>query len=137
MGRRLITAENTNRLLASLVLLDVTLALWGYLFPEAWFHLFHGVPYDDPQGFLRRCAGNWAMFAVLQGLALWKWSSRPIWLGIVAGVRFSDLLTDGSYLWFCTDITPLGRWLLLAAGPLNLACGIYFYLAYERGVAAR
>jgi len=132
LNNNLINIQNTRRLLLSLVVLDVLLSLTGYLWPDFWFRVFHGTEYMDPQGFLRRCAGNWAMFAVLQAIALARWEKDTVWLGIVAGVRFSDLLTDWSYLWFCSDVTLPGRVLLFSAGPLNLACGLYFYLAFRK-----
>ena len=43
---------------AALVVFDVTLTLWAGAFPSLWFRVFHGAPYDDPQGFLRRCASQ-------------------------------------------------------------------------------
>jgi len=132
MIENLITRQNTNRLLLSLVLLDIVLSSTGYLLPGVWFKIFHGVSYIDPQGFLQRCAGNWAMFTVLQTIALYKWEKNLIWLGVVAGVRLSDMLTDWSYLWFCSDITWFGRLALFNAGPFNLLCGLYLYYAYKR-----
>ena len=45
-------------ILIALVSFDVTIAVIGFFFPELWFRVFHGVPYDDPQGFLPRCAAN-------------------------------------------------------------------------------
>ncbi len=132
MSDGLINIQNTRRILIALLLLDVVLTLVGYLFPGFWFRIFHGVEYVDPQGFLRRCAGNWAMFALLQAIALWRWERERVWLAVVSGVRFSDLLTDWSYLWYCTDITWFGRAALFAAGPLNFLCGLYFFLAFRK-----
>ena len=129
-----INERNTTRLLVALLALDVVLSLWGYLLPELWFRIFHGVEYVDPQGFLRRCAGNWTLFAVLQAIALVRWRRDGVWLVVVAGVRWSDLLTDWSYLWFCSDITLFGRIALFSAGPMNFLCGLYLFKAFKRGV---
>jgi len=62
--------KNIQILLISLVMLDITLACWGYFWPKGWFWLFHGVSYVDPQGLLQRSAGNWAAFALFQAIAL-------------------------------------------------------------------
>ncbi len=129
-------SKNLNRnitlVLINLILLDVILSVWAWFFPEWWFQIFHGVPYDDPQGFLRRCAGNWTAFALFQFIALLRWKKAPHWIVVVAGVRFSDILTDWSYLAFCSDITIVGSILLFAASPLNLIFGIYLMVAYGK-----
>ena len=119
-------------LLLALILLDVTIAVVAFIFPELWFKIFHGVPYLDPQGFLRRCGANWAAFALIQIIAFMKWEKKPYWLAIVAGVRFSDMFTDWTYLWFCSDITIFGRISLFAISPLNVVFGLYFLNAYKR-----
>ncbi len=130
-----ITITNTNRVLLSLVLLDIVLLVIGYFFPQFWFKIFHGVEYIDPQGFLPRCAGHWTMFAILQGIALLKWRKDIVWLPIVAGVRFSDMLTDWSYLYFCSDITLFGKMALFGAGPGNFLFGLFLFKAYKQFVA--
>ena len=127
--------ENENKinaLLIALIILDATITIVAFFFPEFWFELFHGALYVDPQGFLRRCAANWAAFALLQSIALFKWKKKPYWLAIVAGVRFSDMFTDWTYLWFCTGITNFGRISLFVISPLNVLLGIYFLNAYKR-----
>src|SRR6516225_5575186 len=71
---------------------DTSLSLIAWLVPDLWFRLLHGA---GPAGFdialLRRSAGQWAAFALAQGITLSRWRKMPIWLAIVAGVRFSDL----------------------------------------------
>ena len=52
--------KRTHALLIFLVAFDVTLTIWAFGFPDLWFKVFHGIGYDDPQGFLRRCGANWA-----------------------------------------------------------------------------
>ncbi len=124
--------KKINIIIMALVLLDVVLATAGFCFPELWFKLFHGVDYVDPQGFLRRCAANWTAFAIIQFLALVRWKKEPFWLVMVAAVRFSDVFTDMTCLWFCSDITLFGRISLFGAGPANFLFGLYFFLAYKK-----
>src|SRR4051794_26312617 len=78
---------------------DTGLFLMAWLVPEAWFRFFHAtIPVGFDIALLRRSAGQWAAFALAQGICLWYWRSKPIWLVIVAGARFSDLFTDISYI---------------------------------------
>lgn len=118
--------------LAALLCTDVILTAWGLFLPDLWFATFHGTTYNDPEGFLRRCAANWFMFGALQAIALARWRTEGFWLAVVAGARFSDILTDWSYLYFSLHITPLGAVGLLAAGPLNLMAGVYLLGAYRK-----
>ena len=118
-------------LLSSLVLLDVTLTIWAFFFPRLWFAAFHGVPYDDPQGFLKRCAANWAAFALFQLVAWRRWRKQPDWLVVVAGLRLSDIFTDWTYLFSAHDITWFGRVALFAVSPANLAIGWYLLRTYR------
>ena len=64
--------------------------------------------------------------------SLFRWRRAPHWLVLAAGLRFSDILTDWSYLWFCSDVTSLGRILLFSASPANLVCALYLMHAYQR-----
>ena len=121
-----------NLILMALVITDIVLAAWGFFLPELWFKVFHGVPYNDPQGFLPRCAANWTAFLLLQIIALIRWPKEPFWLVMVCGARFSDVLTDFTYYWFCSDITWFGRGALLSAGPLNFLVGWYLLSAYKK-----
>ncbi|UCC95085.1 MAG: hypothetical protein JSW40_09825 [Candidatus Omnitrophota bacterium] len=119
-------------LLLALIFLDITIAIGVFFFPELWFKIFHGVPYIDPQGLLRRCGANWAAFGLIQILACLKWERKPYWLAIVAGVRFSDIFTDWTYLWFSSNITMFGRISLFVISPLNFAFGLYFLNTYKK-----
>lgn len=116
-------ARRASTLLAGLFVFDVTLVTLAGFFPGVWFAVFHGVPYVDPQGFLRRCAANWAAFALLQGIAFARWTRSPRWLAIVAGVRLSDIFTDWTYLAFSQDLTWFGRIGLALSSPMNVVCG--------------
>lgn len=121
-----------SSILALLVALDVTLAIWGFGFPEAWFRLFHGAAYVDPQGYLPRAAGNWTAFAILQALAFFRWKKAPHWLAIVAGVRLSDIFTDFSCMIFCESLSGIGLVLFTAAGLGNILFGLYFLNIHKR-----
>jgi hypothetical protein len=125
-----------DAILLSLLLLDVTLSVWAFFFPDAWFSVFHGVPRVDPQGLLPRMAANWAAFAVFQTVALVRWRRRPYWLAVAAGLRLSDIFTDWTYLVACHDVTWFGRIALLAASPMNVLAGwqlLRLYSASEAG----
>jgi len=128
---------HVRTVLGALLATDLVLTTLGYGFPGLWFALVHGTPYDDPEGLLRRCAGNWLMFGALQAIALWRWKREPGWLAAVSGARFSDVLTDWSYLWFSTHLTWHGTLGLFAAGPFNLLCGVYLWRAYAYAVRGR
>lgn len=128
---KLVQDRNVHIVLVLLLLTDIVLTTWAYLLPDLWFSFFHGTTYNDPEGFLRRCAANWLMFGVLQAIALWRWKKAAVWLAIVAGARFSDMLTDWNYLYFCTHMTVVGALALLSAGPLNFLAGLYLFRAYS------
>ena len=127
----------------------VLLFLWGSLVedsvifalswaaPDLWFHLFHQA---DPAGFdvalLRRAGGQWAAFAAVQAIALWRWEVRPLWLIVVLGARASDLFTDLSYVLAVPVLTPIGRMALLPPPFLNAAFIVVMALAYRQMTAA-
>ena len=117
---------SVQAVLISLIGLDVSISAIVFFWPELWFRLFHGVPYSDPEGLLRRTGAAWAGFALFQILALRRWEREPIWLALVAGIRFSDMLTDWTYLAFAHDVTGFGRLCLAAASPLNVVAGVFF-----------
>lgn len=126
--------EKNDILLILLIILDLTITFIAFFLPQAWFKIFHGSLYIDPQGFLRRCAANWLAFALIQLLALLKWRKKPYWLAVVAGVRLSDIFTDWAYLFFSSSITLFGRAGLFIISPLNLLLGLYFLNAYKKSV---
>jgi len=117
---------------------DTSLFLIAWLAPDLWFRLLHGVP---PSGldiaFLRRSAGQWAAFALAQGITLLRWRKAPIWLAVVAGVRFSDLFTDISYVLAVPSLTTLG-WICLLPPPLLNLVGVVIMLrGYQEARADR
>jgi hypothetical protein len=118
--------------LGGLVVFDVILTSWAFFAPDLWFEVFHGVPYNDPEGFLRRCGANWAAFALFQAVAFLRWRQAPYWVAVVAGIRLSDIFTDWTYLAFSTHMTPLGTLGLALASPMNMITGAWLLYRYRR-----
>lgn len=118
-------------LLGFLVLFDVTLTIWAGVFPQWWAFAFHGVPYDDPQQLLRRCAANWAAFALFQGVAFARWRRQPEWLAVVAGVRLSDIFTDATVIALARDTTWFAKATLAPMSLINLLMGLWLLRAYR------
>ena len=100
---------------------DTFLFVTAWYAPDVWFRLLHrSVPAGLETAFLYRSAGQWAAFALAQGITLWRWRSAPVWLAVTAGVRFSDLFTDLSYIAGAPSLTTLGWILLSPPAFLNL-----------------
>ena len=112
---------------------DTLLFLMAWLAPGLWFRVFDAVaPVGLDVALLRRSAGQWAAFALAQAIALWCWRKHPVWLAVVAGVRFSDLFTDISYVLTVPSLTTLGWVFLLPPPALNLL-GVFLMLrGYEQ-----
>lgn len=116
---------------------DTSIFVMAWLFPDAWFRFFHGVaPAGLDIAFLRRSAGQWAAFALAQGITLWRWRQNPVWLVIVAGVRFSDLFTDISYILAVPSLTTLG-WVCLLPPPLLNLVGVIIMLRGYKDARSR
>ena len=112
---------------------DTLLFLMAWLAPDLWFRIFHGVaPAGLEIAFLRRSAGQWLAFALAQAIALWRWKKNPIWLVVEAGVRFSDLFTDISYIIAAPTLSALGWILLLPPPVLNLVGVVIMLRGYEQ-----
>jgi hypothetical protein len=112
---------------------DTGLVLMAWLSPETWFHSFHNAsPASYDVSLLRRAAGQWAAFALAQAIALASWKKRPIWLAIVAGVRFSDLFTDIFYVVAVPSLTAFGWACLLPPPVLNLVGVIIMLRGYRQ-----
>ena len=112
---------------------DTALCVLSWWRPDLWFHLFH---HADPAGFdvalLRRAAGQWAAFALVQAIALLRWRTRPLWLVIVAGARISDLFTDLSYIVAAPSLTAFGWAALVPPAFLNLAFAVTMMGAWRQ-----
>jgi hypothetical protein len=107
---------------------DTSLFLMAWLWPDIWFRVFHGAtPSGLEIALLRRAAGQWAAFALAQGITLRCWKKNPLWLVLVAGVRFSDLFTDMSYILAVPSLTTLG-WVCLLPPPLLNLIGVVIML---------
>jgi hypothetical protein len=107
---------------------DTALFLMSWLAPDVWFRVFHGVvPAGLEIAFLRRSAGQWAAFALAQAITLWRWRKEPVWLAVAAGVRFSDLFTDISYVLSAPSLTTLG-WVFLLPPPFLNLVGVLIML---------
>ncbi len=130
------TDRRLHLLLGALFVFDVGLVIWAGAFPELWFRAFHGVPYDDPQLYLRRCAANWAAFALMQGIALWRWRRDYVWLVIVAGVRLSDIFTDLTEVIIAPNRTMFAIATLAPMSAINLLLGVVLLRAYRQRVPA-
>jgi hypothetical protein len=117
---------------------DTFLSLMAWLAPDLWFRVFHasgpGTPLEV--AFLRRSAGQWAAFALAQAITLWRWRWDPVWLVVTAGVRFSDLFTDISYIVAAPSLTTIGLLLLLPPPLLNLV-GVVIMLGGYRQTQTR
>ena len=112
---------------------DTFLFLMAWFAPDLWFKVFHSsVPAGLEVAFLRRSAGQWAAFALAQAITLWRWQKQPVWLPITAGIRFSDLFTDNSYILAVPSLTPIGWMLLLPPPILNLIGVIILLRGYSQ-----
>jgi hypothetical protein len=112
---------------------DVFLFVTAWYAPEVWFRLLHrSTPAGLEIAFLYRSAGQWAAFALVQAITLWRWRSSPVWLAVTAGVRFSDLFTDLSYIAGAPTLTTLGWFLLLPPAFLNLVGVIIMLRGYRQ-----
>jgi hypothetical protein len=121
-----------NILLVILILLDVFYVVVIFSSAQTWFDLIHDADYVDPEALLKRTAGAWAAFTILQVIALVRWQRAPHWLMVMAGLRFSESFADWIYFFGANDHAWPGAAGLLAASPINLALGIFFYRAYFR-----
>jgi hypothetical protein len=121
-------------LLTALVLLDATLVVWAFAFPDLWFRAFHGVESGSALSelFLRRCGANWAAFLLLQAIAWRRWRADPVWLVVVAGVRLSDIFTDATYAVLSPDPTWFSWATLPLMGLVNLLLGLFLLASYRR-----
>ena len=121
-----------NFFLFALVLLDIGLFTMAIFFPERWSETFHGMPYVDPAGLLRRTGGLWVAFTILQAIALFRWQKQPYWLTLIAGVRFTELFSDWITIAVAERMTLMGTLGLLVSPPSNLIFGLILISTYKR-----
>ena len=116
---------------------DVLIFLLSWVEPGWWFQLLHKSSATEAETvWLRRSAGQWAAFALVQGLALWRWRREPVWLVLVAGARVSDLFTDLSYLASASSLTTFG-WVVLPLLPILNGLGVILLMrAFRQARAA-
>lgn len=119
-----------NLLLLFLIFLDLVLSIVAIFFPELWFSIFHGQPYVDPQGLLRRTGAVWVAFTLLQFIAYLRWEKQPYWLVLVAGVRLTELFSDWVYLCVAGNVTWYGGVGLFIAPIGNLIMGWFLIRSY-------
>jgi hypothetical protein len=119
-------------ILVGLVVLDLALAIWGFVFPDTWFSFFHGSSRIDPRALLFRCAANWTGFVVIQVIALARWRVRPVWIAVVAGCRLGDVLTDVTCLVFSESHTVFAWIAFPLAGLGNVVLGVFLLRAFDR-----
>lgn len=112
---------------------DTVIFVLAWVAPDLWFRLLHaGVPAGLENALLRRSAGQWAAFALAHAITLWRWRKDPVWLAVSAGVRFSDLFTDVSYILAVPSLTTLG-WILMVPPPfLNLVGVVILLWGYRQ-----
>ena len=112
---------------------DTSIFALAWLEPDVWFRWFHRAQAAGLEtALLRRAAGQWAAFAIVQAIALLRWRVRPLWLVAVAGLRASDLLTDLSYIAAVRSLTTLGWALLTPPAFLNAVFIVVMALAYRQ-----
>jgi len=113
---------------------DAGLFILSWLAPHLWFHYFNGVaPMGLDSALLRRCGGQWLAFALAQGITLWRWKKQPVWLAVEAGVRFSDLFTDVSYIVASLpSLTTMGWIFFLPPFFLNLLGVVIMLRGYQQ-----
>ena len=112
---------------------DTCLFAMSWLAPDVWFRLFHATaPIGLDVALLRRAGGQWLAFALAQAITLWRWRTKPVWLAIMAGVRFSDLFTDISYMLAVPSLTTLGWVLFIPPPALNLIGVVIMLRGYQQ-----
>ena len=107
------------------IVIDLSLWIMTLVAPELWFSIMHTEP-GGPLAtlLLRRAGGHWLAFLLVQIIALFAWKREPLCLVVIAGLRFSDLFTDLTYLLLGDAFTTVGWTSMLAPPLLNLGMGL-------------
>lgn len=119
---------------------DTLLFVMAWVAPDLWFRVFHAaLPAGLDVAWLRRSAGQWIAFSLVQGFTLLRWKKEPLWLVATAVARFTDLFTDISYVVSAPTLTHLGWMFLLPPPLLNLIGIVIMMRGYQqiRSGAAR
>ena len=112
---------------------DTLLFVMAWIAPDFWFRVFHAaLPAGLDVAWLRRSAGQWIAFSLLQGVTLWRWKREPLWLVVTAVARFTDLFTDISYVISAPSLTQLGWVFLLPPPVLNLIGIVIMLRGYQQ-----
>ena len=112
---------------------DTLLFVMAWVAPDLWFRVFHAaLPAGLDVAWLRRSAGQWLAFSLVQGLTLWQWNKEPLWLVVTAVARFTDLFTDISYVISAPSLTQLGWVFLLPPPVLNLIGIVIMVRGYQQ-----
>ena len=112
---------------------DTLLFVMAWVAPDLWFRVFHAaLPAGLDVAWLRRSAGQWLAFALVQGVTLWRWKKEPLWLVATAVARFTDLFTDISYVISAPTLTHLGWVFLLPPPVLNFIGIVIMLLGYRQ-----
>jgi hypothetical protein len=113
---------------------DTIIFVLAWIKPDLWFQLFHHqvAATGLEVALLKRSAGQWAAFALAQAITLALWRKKPQWLAVAAGIRFSDLFTDISYILSAPSLTPLGWVLLSPPAVLNLVGVVIMLWGYDQ-----
>ena len=107
---------------------DTLLFVMAWVAPDLWFRVFHAaLPAGLDVAWLRRSAGQWIAFSLVQGVTLWRWKEEPLLLVVTAVARFTDLFTDISYVISAPSLTQLG-WIFLLPPPVLNLIGIVIML---------
>jgi hypothetical protein len=117
-------------LLLALAIWDLILSTTCLFYPDKWFSIFHGVPYVDPQGLLKRTGAGWVAFTLLQFIAAFRWRKEPWWLVLIAGVRLTEIFTDWVYEYSAANMTTQGKIALFLAPISNILLGLFFIWVY-------
>jgi len=116
-----------------LVVFDLALGGTAAFWPDLYLAVLHpGL--DTPQvELVRRTGMIWLMFAaVALRAATAAPATRGLWFVVLGVLRLLDVPADLAYAASMSGTTGLGRGLVLAAPPLNLALAGYFYVLGRR-----
>lgn len=116
-----------------LFLFDLALGGTAAFWPERYLAILHPELATPQIELVRRTGMIWLMFAaVALRAATTAPALRGRWFLVLAVLRFLDVPADLAYAAGMSGTTGLGRGLVLAAPPLNLALAAYFFALGRR-----